>query len=156
MKNHKIIVSVVVLICIMLGLVCYFIFSQRIIGTDSGYSYSIKSALNGSDMWTISTPKITKITLSKSTKSNLSYEFELQQYKQSVDEMIELEKKLKKERCSLSNTEIGKVAKSTSEEAMEILGTRYSYSVYLICKEISRLEDSCEQIMMSLGGSITK
>ena len=156
MKNHKIIVSVIVLICITFGLVCCFIFSQRTIGTDYGYSYSIKSALNGSDMWTISTPKITKITLSKSTKSDLSYEFELQQYKQCVDEMIGLEKKLEKERCFLSNTEIGKVAKSTSEEAMKILGTRYSYSVYLICKEISRLEDSCEQIIMSLGGSITE
>ncbi len=159
MKSHKIIIGVIVLICIASGIFLALVYSrnsQRITGTDFGYSYSIEHTPNEPDMWTISTPRVTKFTLSKSAISDWSYEAELQEYKKCVDEIIRLGKSLKWKRVFLSDAEIDKVGKGSSEEAMKILGTRYSYSVYLICKEISRLEDSCEQIFMSLGGSITE
>ena len=159
MKSHKIIIGVIVLICIASSIFLALVYSrnsQRTTGTDSGYSYSIEHTPNEPDMWTISTPRVTKFTLSKSSKRNLSYESELQDYKNCVDEMIRLGKALRKERRFLSDAEIDKVGKGSSEEAMKILGIRYSDSVYLICKEIVRHEDRCEQIIMSMGGSISE
>ncbi len=107
-------------------------------------------------MWVISTPKISKITLSNSTKSDLSYETELEEYKTCVDEIIRLEKSLKKKLVTLSNSEIEKVAKGTLAEAIQILGAKYSPTVLETCKEIVQLEDRCELIFMSLGASITE
>ena len=156
MKYNRIIIAIIVLICIAAGLFICVFYSRRTIGSNSGYSYSIQPSSNGSDLWVISTPKITKITLSKSTKNALSYEVELQEYKKNVDEITKLEKSLEKKLVFLSNAEIDKVAKSSPDEAKRILGTRYSYSVYETCKEIAKYEEMCEQIMMSLGSSISE
>ncbi len=159
MKSHKIIIGAIVLICIASGIFLALVYSrnsQRTIGTDSGYSYSIEHTPNEPDMWTISTPKITKFTLSKSAISDRSYEAELQEYKKCVDEIIRLGKSLKWKRVFLSNADINKVAKGTSAEAMQILGIRYSHSVVETCKEIVRLEGICEQIFMSMDGSISE
>ena len=159
MKKHKVIMSLIVLIGIASGLFLFLKYSkdsQRQIGTDSGYSYSIEHSLNEPDFWTISTPDVTRFTLSRSTISDRSYEVELQEYKKSVDELIRLEKSLKWRLVFLSNTKIHEVAKGSSAEARKILGARYSNAVVETCKEIVRVENRCEQIFMSIDGCISR
>ena len=155
MKHKKYLIGGAILVVVaLIGILCLK-YSERTISSAAGYSYSVKHSLKGYDIWVVSTPRITKITQSKSSKTNLSYETGLNEYKKRVDRIIKLEKQLTKERVFLSNAQVVQMAELSPADAMQTFGGIYSSHVAEVCKEIVQLEDECEQIYMTLGKSIS-